>query len=49
MKLRALSEGRAIIEGIQPGTVVALVNPEARGSEKARESGAAPALGPSTK
>ena len=49
VKLRALSEGRAIIEGIQPGTVVALVNPEARGSEKARESGAAPALGPSTK
>ena len=41
VKLRALSEGRAIIEGIQPGTVVALVNPEARGSEKARESGAA--------
>src|SRR5213080_4155086 len=49
VKLRALSEGRAIIEGIQPGTVVALVNPEARGSEKAKESGAGPALGPSTK
>jgi biotin carboxyl carrier protein len=49
VKLRALSEGRAIIEGIQPGTVVALVNPEARGSEKAKESGAAPALGTSTK
>ena len=48
VKLRALSEGRAILEGIQPGTVVALVNPEARGSEKAKENSSGP-LGPSTK
>src|SRR5947199_1330106 len=34
VKVRALSDGRAVLEGIQPGTVVALVNPEARGSEK---------------
>lgn len=49
VKLRALSEGRAVIEGIQPGTVVALVNPEARGSEKAKENGSGPQLGPSAK
>jgi multidrug resistance efflux pump len=49
VKLRALSEGRAIIEGIQPGTVVALVNPEARGSEKAKENSSGPPLGPGAK
>lgn len=49
VKLRALSEGRAVIEGIQPGTVVALVNPEARGSEKAKENSSGPQLGPGTK
>ena len=49
VKLRALSEGRAVIEGIQPGTVVALVNPEARGSEKTKENGSGPQLGPSAK
>jgi HlyD family secretion protein len=46
VKVRALSEGRAILEGVQPGTVVALVNPEARGSEKSKPgSTAAPAIG----
>jgi HlyD family secretion protein len=49
VKLRALSEGRAVVEGIQPGTVVALVNPEARGSEKAKENSSGPQLGPSAK
>ncbi len=49
VKVRALSEGRAIIEGIQPGTVVALVNPEARVSEKAKATGSGPELGPSAK
>src|SRR5579859_868565 len=46
VKLRALTEGQAILEGIQPGTVVALVNPEARSSEKAREKSSGPQLGP---
>ena len=49
VKLRALSEGQAILEGVQPGTVVALVNPEARASEKAKPEGAGPALGPGAK
>ena len=49
VKLRALSEGRAILEGVQPGTVVALVNPEARGSEKAKENSSGPQLGPGAK
>ena len=48
VKLRALSEGRVVIQGIQPGTVVALVNPEARGSEKAKEN-SGPPLGPGAK
>jgi hypothetical protein len=46
VKLRALTEGQAILEGIQPGTVVALVNPEARSSEKARDKSSGPQLGP---
>jgi hypothetical protein len=49
VKVRALSEGRAVLEGIQPGTVVALVNPEARSSEKAKESNSGPPLGPGAK
>ena len=49
VKVRALSEGRAILEGLQPGTTIALVNPEARASEKAKENGPGPQLGPSTK
>ena len=48
VKIRALSEGRAVLEGIRPGTVVALVNPEARASEKAKAS-SAPPPGPSVK
>jgi len=49
VKLRALSEGRAVIEGVQPGAVVALVNPEARGSEKAKETTSGPSLGQGAK
>ena len=49
VKIRALSEGRAVLEGIRPGTVVALVNPEAHASEKAKASNAGPAPGPSVK
>lgn len=49
VKLRALSDGQAVLEGLQPGTVVALVNPEARGSEKAKESSSGPPMGRGTK
>src|SRR5437762_6372792 len=49
VKVRALSEGRAVLEGIQPGTVVALVNPETRASEKAKASDAGTSPGPSVK
>ena len=46
VKVRALSEGRAILEGIPLGTVVALVNPEARVSEKPKPGGSSsPAIG----
>jgi len=46
VKVRALSEGRAILEGIPLGTVVALVNPEKKptGNSKAGPSGG-PAIG----
>ena len=49
VKIRALSEGRAVLEGIQPGTVVALVNPETRASEKAKASNVGTPSGPSVK
>src|SRR5436305_4041618 len=49
VKVRAPSEGRAVLEGIQPGTVVALVNPETRASEKAKASDAGTSPGPSVK
>ena len=49
VKVRALSEGRAVLEGIQPGTVVALVNPETRASERAKASDAGTSPGPSVK
>jgi len=49
VKVRALSGGRAVLEGLQPGTVVALVNPEARASEKAKAGSSGPALGPGAK
>jgi HlyD family secretion protein len=46
VKVRALSEGRAILEGVPVGTVVALVNPEKKRSGKPKEGGsAAPSLG----
>ena len=46
VKVRALSEGRAILEGVPAGTVVALVNPEAKASEKSKTTGGSgPALG----
>ncbi|HEX4545809.1 MAG TPA: efflux RND transporter periplasmic adaptor subunit [Candidatus Acidoferrum sp.] len=49
VKVRALSEGRAILEGISLGTVVALVNPEAKLAEKAKAgSNSGPGLGPSS-
>jgi len=47
VKVRALSEGRAVLEGISPGTVVALVNPEKRRGGKEKPNGSAsPSLGP---
>lgn len=49
VKVRALSEGRAILEGVPVGTVVALVNPEKKRSGKPKEGGsAAPSLGVSS-
>ncbi len=49
VKVRALSEGRAILEGVKVGTVVALVNPDKKRSGKPKESGsAAPSLGASS-
>ncbi len=46
VKVRALSEGRAILEGVSVGTVVALVNPDKKRSGKPKEGGsAAPSLG----
>jgi HlyD family secretion protein len=49
VKVRALSEGRAILEGIPVGTVVALVNPEKKGSGKPKGTGSAsPSLGSSS-
>jgi HlyD family secretion protein len=48
VKVRALSEGRAILDGVPVGTVVALVNPEKKRSGKPKEGGsAAPSLGAS--
>ncbi len=49
VKVRALSEGRAILEGIPVGTVVALVNPDKKRSGKPKEgSSATPSLGASS-
>lgn len=45
VQVRALSEGRAVLSGVPAGTVVALVNPEARASEKSKANGnAGPSL-----
>ena len=47
VKIRAVSEGRAILSGITPGTVVALVNPEKKFAGGSKTGGAAnPSLGP---
>jgi hypothetical protein len=49
VKVLALSEGRAILEGIPVGTVVALVNPDKKRSGKPKEGGSAtPSLGASS-
>src|SRR5271155_1739410 len=49
VKVRALSEGQAILEGVPVGTVVALVNPEKKRPAKSKEGGnAAPSLGASS-
>jgi HlyD family secretion protein len=49
VKVLALSEGRAILEGIPVGTVVALVNPDKKRSGKPKESGSStPSLGVSS-
>jgi HlyD family secretion protein len=48
VKVLALSEGRAILEGVPVGTIVALVNPDKKRSGKPKESGSAtPSLGAS--
>jgi len=49
VKVLALSEGRAILEGIPVGTIVALVNPDKKRSGKPKEGGSAtPGLGASS-
>jgi hypothetical protein len=49
VKVRALSEGRAILEGVPVGTVVALVNPDKKRSGKPKDGGSAtPSLGVSS-
>jgi len=46
VKVRALSEGRAILEGVPAGTVVALVNPEKKsGGNSKANAGSTPAIG----
>jgi HlyD family secretion protein len=39
VKVRAYTEGRAVVEGISPGNEVALVNPEKRGNPKKESTG----------
>jgi multidrug resistance efflux pump len=49
VKVRAVSEGRAILNGISPGTIVALVSPEKKRSGNGQSGGPAnPNLGPSS-
>jgi HlyD family secretion protein len=43
VKIRAVSEGRAILEGIAPGTTVALSDPESNSASKQTKSSAGPA------
>lgn len=46
VKVSALSEGRAILSGLAPGTVVALVNPEKRLNSTGKNAAVSPGLGP---
>jgi multidrug resistance efflux pump len=47
VKVRAVSEGRAILTGISAGTVVALVNPEKKPTGNGKSGGtSSPSLGP---
>lgn len=47
VKVGAVSEGRAILTGLAPGTVVALVNPEKKLTGSGKSSGSSnPSLGP---
>jgi len=47
VKVRALSEGRAILSGVSPGTVIALVNPEKKpGGNSKSGASSNPSLGP---
>ncbi len=49
VKVRAVSEGRAILSGVSPGTVIALVNPEKKLAGNSNTGGASnPSLGPSS-
>ena len=49
VKVRAVSEGRAILSGVSPGTVIALVNPEKKPTGNSKTGGASnPSLGPSS-
>src|SRR5258706_2532998 len=42
VKVRAVSEGRAILSGLPPGTVVALVNPEKKTGGNSKSGGSSP-------
>jgi len=47
VKVRAVSEGRAILSGLPAGTIVALVNPEKKAAVGSKNGGSAsPSLGP---
>jgi multidrug resistance efflux pump len=49
VKVRAVSEGRAILNGISPGTIVALVDPEKKLSGNGKSGGTAnPSMGPNS-
>jgi len=45
VKVRAMNEGRAILDGVFPGTDVALVNPETKPSRPKPEKSSNPGLG----
>jgi HlyD family secretion protein len=44
VKVRAYTEGRAVVEGVSPGNEVALVNPEKQGNPKKESTGSGPVL-----